>query len=588
MIRIAGLLVVAALLLVQPVWAEDEVATKALYDLFSKERDFHYQDNPGSGPRGSKRPGPTVHKDVSPAAQTVRKGQYETFLAELNGIDKAELTRGDQINHDLFRYYLNRQLIFLTHRTWRLPLQSDSGFHTWVTRRWRGYALRTEDDLNRYITWLKGVPGYLAMHQANLQLGLDEGFTMPKVVLDGLLQSFRAVVKGGAEATPFARELKRAEVLPGSVFKPLRAEAINVIANQIVPAYEALADYMEGPYYQGASDAIAVTSMPGGDAYYADAVKFYTTLDITPDEVHEIGLKEVARIRAEMEQVMADADFDGTFAEFIDFLRTDPQFYATSADQLIKEASWLAKQIDAQMPKFFGTLPRQSYGVEPVPASIAPNYTTGRYVGAPIGSDKGGTYWVNTFALDKRPLYNLPSLTLHEAVPGHHHQSALSKEIENVPEFRLGLYPHAYGEGWGLYSEKLGIEMGMYKTPYQQFGRLSYEMWRAARLVVDTGMHSKGWSRADAIKLMEENSALSKLNIRTEVDRYIGWPGQALAYKMGELTILRLRAKAEEALGDQFDIKTFHDTILTDGGMPLTMLEAKVDGWIATLLPAGD
>jgi uncharacterized protein (DUF885 family) len=310
-------------------------------------------------------------------------------------------------------------------------------------------------------------------------------------------------------------------------------------------------------------------------------VRYYTSLDdVTADDIHALGLKEVARIRGEMKAVLKDAAFEGDLDAFMEYLRTDEQFYAKTPEQLLARAARIAKDIDGCLPGFFGKLPRQPYSVEPVPDDIAPNYTTGRYVGAPADAKRGGQYWVNTYGLDKRPLYELPALTLHEAVPGHHLQSALALEIDNAPEFRKGFYPHAFGEGWGLYAEKLGVEMGVYATPYEHFGRLSYEMWRACRLVIDTGIHTKGWTREQAIDFLAANTALSLHNVRTEVDRYISWPGQALSYKMGELTIWELRAKAEKELGDRFDIRAFHDALLADGGLPLETLRRRVDGYI--------
>jgi uncharacterized protein (DUF885 family) len=284
-----------------------------------------------------------------------------------------------------------------------------------------------------------------------------------------------------------------------------------------------------------------------------------------------------------MEDIIRQLEFDGTFAEFIEFLRTDSQFYVDDPKQLLKEASYIAKKVDGQMPAFFRSLPRLPYGVQPVPDDIAPNYTTGRYWGAPVGGRRGGYYMVNTYALDKRPLYTLAALTVHEGVPGHHHQNALRQEIEGVPDFRRAFYPHAFGEGWGLYTEKLAIEMDIYETPYDHFGRLSYEMWRAVRLVIDTGMHYKGWSREQALSFLADNSALSLHNVRTEVDRYISWPGQALAYKMGELKILELRARAESELGEQFDIRDFHDAILMTGGLPLDMLDEQIERYIGNV-----
>jgi uncharacterized protein (DUF885 family) len=297
--------------------------------------------------------------------------------------------------------------------------------------------------------------------------------------------------------------------------------------------------------------------------------------------VHELGVKEVARIRAEMDAIMRQTGFQGDFPAFLQFLRTDPQFYARTPDELLKDASFIAKQIDGLLPGYFGKLPRMPYSVQPVPAELAPNYTGGRYSPAPIGGRTGGEFWVNTYDLPKRPLYSLTSLALHEAVPGHHLQISLGRELTDVPPFRLDFYSHAFGEGWGLYSEKLGEEMGLYKTPYDHFGRLSYEMWRACRLVVDTGMHALGWSRERALKYLADNTALSNQEVRTETDRYIANPGQALAYKMGELKLWELRAKAQHALGERFEVREFHDAVMANGSIPLPVLERQIDEYIA-------
>jgi len=303
-------------------------------------------------------------------------------------------------------------------------------------------------------------------------------------------------------------------------------------------------------------------------------------LPLTSEEIHQTGLNEVKRIRAEMQTIIEELNFQGTFAEFVEFLRTDPQFYATTPEQLLKEASFIAKKMDAQLPSLFKTLPRTPYGVIAVPENIAPKYTTGRYAG-PSRDDQAGFYWVNTYRLDRRPLYVLEALTLHEAVPGHHLQGSIAREMTDVPEFRTETYISAFGEGWGLYSEYLGIEAGFYKDAYSNFGRLTYEMWRACRLVVDTGMHTKGWSRDQAMAYLAENTALSLHNVKTEIDRYISWPGQALSYKIGELTIKKLRSEAEQALGANFDIREFHDRILENGSMPLSMLEKIIRQYIA-------
>jgi uncharacterized protein (DUF885 family) len=332
---------------------------------------------------------------------------------------------------------------------------------------------------------------------------------------------------------------------------------------------------------------IGASELPNGRSYYAWLVRRHTTLEITPEEVHQIGLDEVARIRSEMQTIIDEVEFAGDFAAFLEYLRTDPRFFMRSPEQYMKEARDIAKRVDGRLPSLFKTLPRLPYGVEPVPAHLAPKFTTGRYVSAPHGSTRAGTYWVNTHALESRPLWALPALTLHEAVPGHHLQGALSQELEGLPNFRRFSYVNAFGEGWGLYSERLGIEAGIYRTPYEHFGRLTYEMWRACRLVVDTGMHALGWSRDQAMEYMAANTALTRHEITTETDRYISWPGQALAYKMGELTIRRLRAEAEQALGEDFDVREFHDVVLLQGSVALDVLEEQVRDWIERRLADG-
>ncbi|RMB08459.1 DUF885 domain-containing protein [Eilatimonas milleporae] len=560
--------------------AREDAAT-ALHALFARERIIYYRENPGTAPVGAPRPVPDRWRGVAPEDHSRRSDQAGIFLDDLNAIDRSALGDEDRLNHDMFRYYLERELLFARYRTWRIPFFSDSGFHTYPSRAWTQYNFTSVGDYERYIALLTALPAYFEAHIANLETGMAERFTMPRVVMEGLLPTFGAYVTDDPAESPFYGPFVRmADTIDPAESKRLQTTAQAAIANHVVPAYARLDRFIREEYMPAVRTALDATGLPGGKSYYAAMVRFYTTLDITPEEVHAKGLSEVERIRREMEAVIADAGFDGGLQAFIAFLRSDPQFYAKSERDLLLTASYLAKKIDGVMPAFFGRLPRQPYGVEAVPAAIAPNYTTGRYVGAPLDAPRGGMYWVNTYALDKRPLYTLPALTLHEAVPGHHHQIALSKELENVPEFRLGLYPHAFGEGWGLYAEKLGIEMGLYETPYDHFGRLSYEMWRACRLVIDTGIHAFGWTRERAIALLEENSALSTHNIRTEVDRYISWPGQALAYKMGELKILELRRRAQKVLGARFDIRAFHDEILSVGGVPLGLLEDRIDLWI--------
>ncbi|MBL4835973.1 MAG: DUF885 domain-containing protein, partial [Kordiimonadaceae bacterium] len=475
-----------------------------LSDLITKERALFYAENPGSGPFDLPQPVAEKMQSVTEADQQRRRKAWQTLHDELDAIKTEGLSAEDTLNHQLMRYHLDAKLLFAKHKTWRLPLQSDSGFHTAPARIWHSINFNTQEDYAAYIAMLQDLPRFLAENTENLRKGLESGFSMPKVVLEGLLPSFDAMVIEDAFDSPFYGPFKgRLVNVSGANSLGLKGAAMAVIEGPVKAAYQQLATFMKETYYPQATSDLAASKRPGGKAYYADMVKYYTTLDVTANDVHDLGLSEVARIRAEMEEVIVQAGFKGSFAEFLAFLRTDPQFYAKTPKELLMHASYFAKIIDGKLPSLFGRLPRQSYGVEAVPDAIAPNYTTGRYLGAAPSGPRGGYYWVNTYALDKRPLYVLPSLTLHEGMPGHHLQIALTLELENVPEFRRALYPHAFGEGWGFYAEKLGIELGLYTTPYEEFGRLSYEMWRACRLVVDTGIHAKGWTRARAIKLLE-------------------------------------------------------------------------------------
>jgi uncharacterized protein (DUF885 family) len=348
----------------------------------------------------------------------------------------------------------------------------------------------------------------------------------------------------------------------------------------VVPAYRTFLEFMVDEYIPGTRETLGASDLPDGGDYYRHKIREFTTLDLAPEEIHQIGLEEVGRIRAEMEAVIEEVGFEGTFADFLDFLRTDHGFYADTPDALLKEAAWIAKRMDGKLPSLFGRLPRLPYTVEAVPDYLAPKYTTGRYVGAPWGSSEPGRYWVNTYDLASRPLYNLEALTLHEAVPGHHLQIALNQEIEGLPPFRRFSYISAFGEGWGLYSEWLGLEAGFYTDPYSNFGRLTYEMWRACRLVVDTGVHALGWSRERMIDFLASNTALPLHEVETETDRYISWPAQALSYKLGEIEIRKLRGEAEQALGPSFDVRAFHDAVLANGSVPLPVLRQAVEAFI--------
>lgn len=510
-----------------------------------------------------------------------RAEYYRDVLVQLDVIDRDTLDASDRINYDMFRRQLADDLQELEFKGYLLPINADSGFHMDLSRLPSRVPLGSVADYENYIERLKRVRRYIGEHIELMREGLRIGLTLPRVVLLGYDVTIETHVVDDMEASVFFAPF---ESFPTSVSQAeqdrLRAAGAAAIRDSVVPGYRDFLEFMTEDYIPGARETIGASELPNGRAYYAYLVGHFTTMDVTSDEVHQVGLEEVARIRREMDDVIEEIGFEGNFAAFLTFLRTDPRFYPKSAEELLKQASFIAKKMDGMLPSLFKTLPRQPYRVAPVPDHIAPKYTAGRYVGAPIDSTEPGTYWVNTYKLDSRTLYTLEALTLHEAVPGHHLQNALRQELTELPEFRRYSGIGAYGEGWGLYSERLGLEAGFYQDPYSNFGRLTYEMWRACRLVVDTGLHNQGWTRDQAIDYLASHTALSLHEITTETDRYISWPGQALGYKMGELKIRELRERAENVLGNDFDVRAFHDVILLNGPVPLPVLDDLVSAWI--------
>ncbi|ABM22890.1 DUF885 domain-containing protein [Shewanella putrefaciens] len=516
--------------------------------------------------------------DLSPAALAkLNQGQI-AVLAQLKALDRSSLSKEDKINAQILEDQIQNDVDLYRFKDYYLPITAESGFHAYITSIAQG-RFNTLEDYRNYIAKLNALPTYFAQQTHWLKQGLAEGITPPKVTLYGFEDSISAYIVPVEKSGYFKPFTQYPSYFTEAQKTQLTQEGRTLVEQKVLPLYQNFYDFMTKEYIPNARENIAASSLPNGAEFYENRVRYYTTLNMTSMQVHELGLKEVQRIRQEMEQIIASVGFKGNFADFLHFLRTDPKFYTTSADQLLKEAAFIAKKADAMLPKYFGKLPRKPYGIAPVPAEIAPKYTTGRYSGS-NSDDEPGYYWVNTYALDKRPLYELEALTLHEAVPGHHLQISLNSELTSLPDFRRYSYISAFGEGWGLYSEYLGLEAGFYQDPYSNFGRLTYEMWRAARLVVDTGMHAQGWSRQQAIDFMASNTALSLHNVTTEIDRYISWPGQALSYKIGELTIKRLRAKAEQELGDKFDIRAFHDAVLENGSVPMSILEQQINDFI--------
>ncbi len=523
--------------------------------------------------------------DESLAAYARRDAETTAFLAELEALDHAALAAGDQIDYAIFRTQLVERRDAFRFGDPLLTLNADSGFHSSFALLHMGLPFSTLADYENYLARLDQFPAYLEQHVERMREGVRRGMTIPRATLAGIESTIRPLAEVEPELHPvFAPFTRFPATLPEATRARLTARGRETVARSILPGYRMFLDFMTREYVPACRTTLAAQDLPDGEAYYRYLIRAFTTLELEPREVHELGRAELAAIRAEMERVLATTGFRGTFAEFLEFLRSDPRFYAKTPEELLEKASTIAKRMDAKLPSLFGRLPRQPYGVMAVPAALAPKYTSGRYSPSPPDSTEPGWYWVNTYALEQRPLFNLEALTLHEAVPGHHLQNALAQEAESVRPFRRFSYLSAYGEGWGLYAEFLGEEAGFYTDPYHRFGYLGYRAWRAARLVVDTGLHALGWNRQQAIDFLVANTSLPRVEATTEIDRYISWPAQALSYYLGYLKIRELRARAEAALGERFDLRGFHDELLRHGAVPLPVLEGIVERWVAARL----
>ncbi|MFK7783376.1 DUF885 domain-containing protein [Psychroserpens sp.] len=518
-------------------------------------------------------------------SETYYKSEAEfaqTILEELSSVNSETLSETEQISLTLLRFVLQDQIDFYEFEGYLNPLLSDSGFHSNLTYEVR--PLTNYWQTREYLKKLNAIPEFVNQNLKHLRAGLVKGVSQPKIIFKGYESSYDTHIVDNFEDSFFYSPFKNfpsdlSDIQKDSVLTAAR----KAIESNVTPQFKRIKTFFETEYFPKTRTTLGVSETPNGKDYYQNRINYYTTsTQYSADDIHQIGLKEVARIKSEMETIISDLNFKGSFEDFFHFLRTDKQFYAETPEQLLMIARDMAKRADAQLPRFFKTLPRKPYGVAPVPDAIAPKYTTGRYIGTTKESTDPGYYWVNTYDLPSRTLYTMPSLTVHEAVPGHHLQGSLNNELgDSIPSFRKTLYLSAYGEGWGLYCEFLAEEMGMYTTPYEQFGKLTYEMWRACRLVVDTGIHAKGWSRDQVVEYMASNTALSLHEINTETDRYISWPGQALSYKIGELKIRELRTKAENVLGSKFDIREFHDVILNQGTVTLSILEDRINKYIS-------
>lgn len=510
---------------------------------------------------------------VDAAAQEARRVYWAAILKELDAIPPGALSPAERINFAVYRAQIAALHEAQRFREYEQPVNADTAFWSDVAYAARR-PLKTADEYRNYLRLLEGLPAYFDQELDNMRAGLARGFTPPKVTLAGREGTLSSVLDAKTPQdvvfyNPF-RQMPAA--MPAAEQEALRAQAVALIQGKIRPAYAKALAYFRDEYVPKARTTLAAQDMPGGKEYYQSKIVEFTTTDMTADQIHAIGLAEMAKIRAEMHDIMKQVGFKGDLQAFLHFLRTDPQFYAKTPQELLKSAAWTSKKFDAKADQFFGHLPRRRFAIVPVPDDQAPFWTAGR--GGP------GTYWVNTYNLPARPLYSLPALTLHESAPGHAFQIPLAQEQQGVPPFRRA-YISAYGEGWALYTERLGTEMDIYETPYEVFGMLSYQAWRASRLVVDTGIHAKGWTREQAQSYLLQNTALSKHEVETEVDRYISWPGQALSYYLGQMAIQEARARAEKALGSKFDIRHFHDTVLQVGSVPLPVLQQRIDQFIA-------
>ncbi len=502
-------------------------------------------------------------------------------LKKLNLLNASKMSQTDMISLELLKYKLQETIDTFEYKLYLNPLLSDAGFH--LSLPYNVTQLADYSQVRTYLNKLNAIPEYVNQHLILLRKGLELGITQPKVIFEGYESTYNdQLVKNYKDSyyySPF-------NDLPSGLSKYQKDSILDAakkaIKQSVLPEFKKIKKFFDKEYLPKTRTSLGVSEIPNGQEFYQNRLNYYTTLDLTAEEIHQIGLEEVERINTEMKQIISEVNFEGSFEEFILFLRTDPQFYANTPEELLKEARNISKKIDAQLPRFFKKLPRKPYGVTAVPDAIAPKYTTGRYI-SPQEDTQPGYYWVNTYDLPSRPLYVLPSLTAHEAVPGHHLQISLNAELgDSIPKFRRRFYLSAYGEGWGLYSEFLAEEMGIYTTPYEMFGKLTYEQWRACRLVVDTGIHALGWTKQQAVDFLRTNTALSFHEINTEVDRYISWPGQAVSYKIGELKIRELREKAEKELGENFDIRDFHEVILSQGTVTLAIMEKLVEDYITS------
>jgi uncharacterized protein (DUF885 family) len=570
-----------AVAFIAPAQAQSNDATKALHQLFDEEWERGLRENPVNASYQGDMRYNDRWSDASLAAIEASQAADRKALERIHAIDRSALSPADQLNYDTFLWLQEKAVERQKFRTYLQPISHQGGVQTLD-----GIAeilpfASTKD----YRDWLKrmdAIPVVVEQTIALMREGVKAGSMPPKVLMQRVPRQIAAQIVEDPTQSPFYGAFQKfRDGVPQSDRAALQAEAQRIIRDRIVPAYRTLQTYFNTEYLPKTRESIAAADLPDGKAYYDYLAGYYTTTRLTADEIHAIGLKEVSRIRAQMEKIRQEVGFKGSMGDFFTFLRTDPRFFEKTPQSLLTHYRDVAKRIDPELVKVFRTIPRQPYGVRPIPDTVAPDTTTAYYQPGAADSSRAGFYYVNLYKPETRPTWEMMPLSLHEAVPGHHFQFARSLELPDAPMFRRTAYFVAYSEGWGLYAEQLGFDMGLYDDPYDRMGQLAYEMWRAVRLVVDTGMHAKGWSREKAIAFFKENSPKTDQDIVNEIDRYIGDPGQALAYKIGQLKISELRARAKERLGERFDVREFNDEVLATGSVPLQALERHIDAWIA-------
>jgi prolyl oligopeptidase len=549
--------------------------------LLDEHWEWQLREDPVSASRLGDRRWNDQWTDISLEAIERRQGEEREFLRRLRLIDSGALTEADQLNYDLFRRELENSVDGHQFNAHLMPISQRGGVQSLESTA-ETVRLADVDDYEDWLGRMAKVEAVIEQTTELMEEGRESGYMPPKILMERIPDQVSSQLVENPEQSPFFAVF---ETLPDTIAaedaERLQQMAKEIIDESIVPAYREFSNYFNDVYLPASRDSIGASGLPNGEAFYEYRTRVYTTTRMTPDEIHRLGLNEVKRIRDEMQLVIDELEFDGSFQDFLQFLRTDPQFYYDTPEELFEGYLAISKRIDPELVKVFGKLPRMPYGLRPIPDNIAPDTTTAYYYGPAADGSRPGYYYVNLYRPEVRPKYEMEVLSIHEAVPGHHLQIALQMELEDMPEFRKYSGFTAFTEGWGLYSERLGYDMGFYKDPYSHFGALTYDMWRAVRLVVDTGMHYKGWTRQQAIEFFMDNAAKTEQDIVNEIDRYISWPGQALAYKIGQLKMLELREKAEQALGDAFDIRAFHDALLGGGALPLEVLEMRMNRWLA-------